>query len=288
MKHAFVPAFRELLRAILARAPRVRALRDVERRARRRAQSSSGTFAGHRAYSDGDDVRLVDWNAYARTGELFVQLLEEEDRRTMTLIVDRSPSMLAGDPPRARGALRLAAILGGLALARLDGLHLILAPDSVHTLQGAPALARLLELLASVTIAPEEPMDLAQVPLARGWLGRLCWISDFAEPESYATALRLLRRHGRGTVGWLPQIQDDQLPALGGWLRVRDLERGREQAVLVDAPLRTALETELRLLQRQQDAVFGAAGSRLVRFVLPAEGDFRVGAWFDGAWTARL
>jgi uncharacterized protein (DUF58 family) len=288
MRQAFVPAFRELLRAILARAPRIRAMRDVERRARRRALAAAGTFAGHRAYSEGDDVRLVDWNAYARTGELFVKLLEEEDRRTLTLLVDRTPSMLAGDPPRARAALRLAAILGGLALARLDGLHLVLGHDDVHTFQGAPALPQLLDLLGAARIGPQSPLQLAQVPLARGWLGRLCWVSDFAEPDAFAPALRLLRRHGRGTVGWLPQIADDRLPQVGGWVRVRDLESGREQALLVDAELRAALEAELRLLQRHQDAVFAEVGAALVRFPVPAEGDFRPGSWFQGAWTARL
>ena len=48
------------------------------------------------------------------------------------------------------------------------------------------------------------------------------------------------------------------------------------------------MEDELRLLARQQDAVFAEAGLPLVRFPLPDARDYRVTSWFDTAWTSRL
>ena len=54
------------------------------------------------------------------------------------------------------------------------------------------------------------------------------------------------------------------------------------------APLRAAMVEELSLLARHQDAIFNAVGYPLVRFPLPAEGDFRLSSWFTGPWTYRL
>ncbi|MCA8977173.1 MAG: DUF58 domain-containing protein, partial [Planctomycetes bacterium] len=125
----FPPGFRTLLHEILSRGPRLIGER-VERTPRRRAPlGQSGTFAGHRPYVRGDDLRRIDWAAYARSGELFVMQLEEEERRTATVLLDLSPRLCVGAPPRRLAALRLAAVVGGLALRHLDGLT-VLAPGA--------------------------------------------------------------------------------------------------------------------------------------------------------------
>ncbi len=275
-----------MLSTILRDAPRIRGARDLEARARRKHADHGGTFAQHRAYTHGDDLRMLDWNVYARTGELFLKQLEDDDRRTATLLIDVSPSMDAG-PPRRVGALRLAAILGGLALVRLDGLRIV-ASDRCVALQGATAVERLLDVLATLPVRAVDPLDLAALPLQQRFLGRFGWISDFAEPDTFVTALRLLRLHGRAVTGWLPSIADDQLPNVGGVVRLLDPETGREETLVVDGELRRALEDELRMLARRQDALFRGAGYPLVRFPLPASDDYRAGAWFERRWTVRL
>jgi uncharacterized protein (DUF58 family) len=283
----FEPGFRELLRQILRRAPRIRAARDPRPRARRRQTAASGTFAGHRAYSPGDDLRQLDWNAFARSGELFLKVLEEEDRRTLTLCVDRTASMATGDPERWRGALRLAAILGGLALVRLDGVQVITAPDRRARFEGPRALPRLLGWLERERVGAQDAAELMRTALEQAG-GTICWLSDFAAPELARPALHAVRRAARRCTGWLPQLASDRNPAAAGWLRLRDPESGAEEVVLVDAELRAAMAEELRLLARQQDAVFAEAGLTLVRFPLPAQGDFRLASWFDAARAVRL
>jgi uncharacterized protein (DUF58 family) len=286
----FPPPFREVLRQILRRAPQLRAARDTEARARRRALAQTGTFAGHRAYVAGDDLRYVDWNAFARSGELFVKVLEEERRRALTLCVDRTASMASGEPQRLRGALRLAAILGGLALVRLDGVRLVTGAGAgeVHSFAGAAQLSPLLDALAAVQSGPQDPLGLMRAPLARGWQGMVVWISDFADPDAAAAPLRLLRRHGCRCTGWLPSLDSDREPRLDGCVRLIDPETGVEEVLEVDAALRRAMAEELELLARQQDAVFAAAGCPLVRIRLPTEGDFSLAAWFQLQWISRL
>ena len=223
MNTPFPPPFRTMLATILRDAPRIRGARDLEARANRRSLGEGGTFARHRAYSEGDDLRYLDWNVYARTGDLFLKQLEVEDHRTLNLIVDSSGSMDAG--PRRTGALRLAAILGGLALVRLDGLRLY-GEGRLHVLQGAVSVNRLLDLLASLRLDDAAPIDIASVPLRTRCAGRFAWISDFAEPDAFAPALRLLRLHGRRVTGWLPSLVDDRLPPSTGIDRLRDPETG--------------------------------------------------------------
>src|SRR6476620_2744162 len=67
-----------------------------ERRSLKRGQSVE--FADYRNYPHGDDLRRVDWNAYARMERLFIKLYQEEEDLTVHVLVDASRSMDWGDP----------------------------------------------------------------------------------------------------------------------------------------------------------------------------------------------
>ena len=60
---------------------------------RSRALGSSVEFSDFREYAAGDDIRRVDWNAYARFDTLFLKLFMEEQEQRVHLIVDGSASM---------------------------------------------------------------------------------------------------------------------------------------------------------------------------------------------------
>jgi uncharacterized protein (DUF58 family) len=288
LSELFGTEFHGLLVAVLRRVRLVRARRESELRSRRRAGAPRGAFAGHRAYTAGDDVRHLDWSAYARTGELFLKVFEEDVRRGLTVLLDASRSMGAGEPPRWDGARRLAALFGALALVRLEGLRLVTSPDEVHSFAGAAAVPRLLAVLESVEPADTPPADLARVPIERSLGGSLCWIGDFAPPDAFARPLRALRATGRICTGVLPAQRDDRSPAFSGWVELVDPEAGVRERVRVDRVLKDAVEAELELLARQQDAVFTAAGQPLYRFPLPDPDDFRVDSWLPSAWLSSI
>src|SRR5205823_13125197 len=67
-----------------------------ERRSPKRGQSVE--FADYRNYAHGDDLRRVDWNAYARMERLFIKLYQEEEDLTVHILLDASRSMDWGDP----------------------------------------------------------------------------------------------------------------------------------------------------------------------------------------------
>ena len=89
-----------------------------ERRSPRRGQSVE--FADFRPYTAGDDIRRIDWNAYARLEKFFIKLFVEEEDLTVHLILDASRSMRWGKPHKLDYAVHAAGALGYMALCGLD------------------------------------------------------------------------------------------------------------------------------------------------------------------------
>ena len=79
-------------------------------------RGASVVFVEHRAYRPGDDLRLLDWRAFARTDRHAVKRFEQETQLRASLLLDRSASMgwkgFAGTGPskRQHAATLLAAL----------------------------------------------------------------------------------------------------------------------------------------------------------------------------------
>lgn len=61
-----------------------------------RAGPPSTDFASVREYEPGDPFKFINWKATARLGKVMVNEFEREGSRSILLVVDRSPAMLAG------------------------------------------------------------------------------------------------------------------------------------------------------------------------------------------------
>lgn len=278
----FPPAFVELLHELLAYGARPASRRDDRRRARRSQLGQSGTFVGHRRYAQGDDLRRLDWSAYARTGVLYVKQLAEDERRTATVLLDLSPRMFVGSPARRTMALRIAAVVGGLALKQLDGVQVI-APGgkakAVAAFGGAADLGDLLRHLARLPVAQASSRDVMTLCEPRLGVGHVHWISDFARPDEASLVLGALRRRRLGVTGWLPSIAEDEQFAARGFVDIADPATGRSVAVPVDAGLAAAIQDELVLLRRHQERIFAECGARLYRWKTPAADELRRAAY---------
>ena len=53
----------------------------------------SQEFAEYRAYTQGDDLRHVDWNVFARTGKCFLKRYRGETNTQLLVLLDTSSSM---------------------------------------------------------------------------------------------------------------------------------------------------------------------------------------------------
>ena len=66
-----------------------------------RQLGGAGEFVDYREYSQGEDLRRLDWKVLARTGKAYVRLFQDETNLLCTLAIDASGSMRfgAGVPP---------------------------------------------------------------------------------------------------------------------------------------------------------------------------------------------
>jgi uncharacterized protein (DUF58 family) len=118
-------------------------------------------FSEVRAYTPGDDVRRIDWNVTARTGEVFVKTYAEERELTIHLIVDQSRSMDFGSREwtKREVAAQLAALITFVALRHQDrvGLSLFGERPGLHlpAKKGGQHLLRIVrEVLAARASSP--------------------------------------------------------------------------------------------------------------------------------------
>jgi len=76
---------------------------------------SSLDFMDHREYEPGDDLRRIDWNAYARSDKLTIKLYRDEISPHVDIILDVSRSMALKGTEKARAAMGLSALFAQAA-----------------------------------------------------------------------------------------------------------------------------------------------------------------------------
>lgn len=197
-------------------------------------------FSEVRAYEPGDDVRTIDWNVTARTGEPHVKLFTEERELTVMLMVDMSASLSLGstDQDKRHLVARLAATFAFSAIRNNDRVGLIGFTDRVEVF--VPPRSGRKHVLAVVSrVLTHEPEHRGTNPAAAlEYLARLhkgrsvaILISDFVEAladegaprDPFEHALKLARRrHDLIPIRVEDPVELD-LPALG-LVAVEDLE----------------------------------------------------------------
>lgn len=91
-------------------------------------------FREVREYTEGDDVRFIDWNVSARFSHPFTKLFEEERELTMMLLIDTSTSNLFGTVGKRKKELitEMAAILAFSAISNFDKVGVIFFSNTIE------------------------------------------------------------------------------------------------------------------------------------------------------------
>ena len=124
----------------------LRKIRRLELRTRRLVESSfagqyQSVFKGRgmnfeevRPYSPGDEIRAIDWNVTARTGEPYIKKFTEEREMTVMIVLDVSASGNFGSVQESKRELaaEVAAILAFSAIHNNDKVGLLLFSDKVE------------------------------------------------------------------------------------------------------------------------------------------------------------
>lgn len=91
-------------------------------------------FSEVREYQSGDDVRLIDWNVTARSGDAYIKVFEEERELTTMLLVDVSGSKIFGSGDQSKKDLitELSAVISFSAIQNNDKVGVIFFTDKVE------------------------------------------------------------------------------------------------------------------------------------------------------------
>jgi uncharacterized protein (DUF58 family) len=214
------------------------------------------SFDEVRPYSPGDEVRLIDWNVSARTGEVFIKHFVEERELTVLILADASASMDFGlssaeyktlrgvervEDTKREVAAQVAAAVALSAQMNNDRVGLVTFGSDVQTFipprKGRRHALRVIREVLAMR-ATGAPTDLAA---ALAFVGRVMKrraavfiVSDFEVGDFEGQMRVAARRHDLHAFVVRDPVEDSLVP--GGIVPVRDAETGELVFVRASRP----------------------------------------------------
>ena len=196
------------------------------------------SFSEVRDYTYGDDIRNIDWNVTARSGDPHVKVFEEERELTVMFLVDLSRSSFFGTVNQFKSEINteICATLGFSALTNHDKVGAVLFTDKVEKYippkKGRNHLLRIIREL--IYFEPEgtgtnvgEAMKYLNNVIKKRSIAFV--LSDFMD-SGYETVLKIAsRKHDIIGVRIFDELEAD-LPDVG-LIQVEDAESGKRMLV---------------------------------------------------------
>jgi len=198
-----------------------------------RQAGASLEFRDHREYQPGDDLRRIDWNAFARSDKLTVKLYREEISPHLDIVLDGSRSMALDETAKARAAIGLAAAFAVAAENAGYSHNAWLAREYVAPAangSGRPALWGSLEL--DFRGNPAE--GFTRTPPRFRRQGMRVFISDLLWLGEPATVLRSLAHDAASLVVAQTLASVDANPPERGRVRLLDSETDERREIFID------------------------------------------------------
>jgi uncharacterized protein (DUF58 family) len=231
-----------------------------------RGTGSSLEFQEYREYLPGDDIRHVDWSAYARSDALMVRLYRDEISPRTEILLDASRSMTTGGETKPWVARQLAALFALLS-ARVGGRPSVVLLDDTR-----PSRSLALDAIDNLSVVPfagtatlQELVTDSVVPLKRQAVRIV--ISDFLFPHDPDVLVRRLSREAGAL--WLIQLlnawEADPSPSEGR--RLIDVETQGTADLLLDRKTVAGYRQRLARLQESLLRSCRCAHGRFVTLV---------------------
>ncbi len=214
-----------------------------------RGSGTSLEFQEYREYLPGDDVRHLDWAAYARSDTLMIRLYREEISPRMEVILDVTKSM-STSPAKMLVAKQLATLFVLLSGALGGRPNVWLAGDErpPRSLQWE-TLDSLSNLEFKSTAVLSDLLADHQIPLKRQAVRVV--ISDFLFPLQPEPLVKRLA--GDASVLWMIQVLNawEADPAPSGGTRLIDVESGQDLDLFLSPTV--IADYKRRLVRLQED-----------------------------------
>jgi uncharacterized protein (DUF58 family) len=231
-------------------------------------KGASVTFKQHRAYVPGDELRHLDWRAFARSDRFYIKEYEQETNLQATLAVDLSGSMAyrgkAATGSKADYARALARSLAALLIRQQDAVGVVTFDTKIRghvPPRSRPGHLRVLDAaLEAGAVGGETSLSgvLRELGPRLGRRSLLLLISDCLDDSSaLVRALAQLRQQQHEIL--VIQILDREevdFP-FEGWTRFESLENTAEQILVDPSALR---RTYMENLERHRSALRDGCG----------------------------
>ncbi len=221
-----------------------------------------------REYQPGDDIRSIDWNVTARTGQPHVKKFVEERELTVMFLVDASASGQFGTVNKMKSELaaEICAVLAFSAIRNKDKVGLIIFTDVVEKFvppkKGNIHVLRVIrELLYFRPTGTGTDISVALEYLNRVTTRRAVTflVSDFLA-EGYDKALRIANKKHDIIAIDISDPREMELPSIG-YLQLTDAETGESMVVDTrDGNLRRELKSLKESETRERKRIFNAVG----------------------------
>jgi len=188
---------------------------------------SSLEFQDYRQYAPGDDLRHVDWAAYARSEALTVRLYREEVAPRIDFVLDVSRSMILTEQKfQAYG--ELSGLLACVSASTVADARIITGSGVEPLLLRRPEEIERLLCCDALLSALEEP----HLPFRRRSLRVV--VSDFLFPHDAEVLIGRLARDGASLSVVQLTLAEEAEPAIEGGRRLLDVEGRGELDLVID------------------------------------------------------
>ena len=188
---------------------------------------SSLEFQDYRPYVPGDDLRHVDWAAYARSEVLAVRLYREEVAPRIDLVLDVSRSMVVTDQKRGAYGELSALLACACASTEADPRVITASGAEPQPLHRAEDIERYL-----ACDAPLSALEQSHLPFRRRSLRVV--VSDFLFPHDADVLVGRLARDGASLALVQLTLPGEADPSAEGGRRLIDVEGHGELDLVID------------------------------------------------------
>ena len=174
---------------------------------------ASVEFADHRAYTQGDDLRHIDWKVYGKTDKYYIKEYEQEANLELMLVVDASESMDYQSPGASLSkyeyATSAAAAIAYLTLQQQDSVGVTVFDEQIRQMIRASSNAHQWRIILSELAAQTGRAKTSLARVLHELADRLnhrtliILISDlFDDPDAILKGLKHLRYRRHELVVW--------------------------------------------------------------------------------------
>lgn len=220
------------------------------------AKGSSLEFSDYRDYTAGDDLRRIDWSAYARFNRLFIKLFMEEKQADINIYLDCSTSMGFYEE-KAYYSKMIALCIAYISIKNTDRVNIFCIGENIYKkkvkLSSSNRFPEIMDFIDNIEYKGKTNISgaLKEAVSLTAKRGISFVISDFFSDDGYEAAFKALQFKNQSVIFIQVLSKEETNPSIRGALRLLDCENNSEKSLEINESIITEYKNVLGEFQRQ-------------------------------------